>query len=117
MDIETIVMLIVAAAAAVMAGVGLYIARKPATVGAILDATEDGLSDIERAAGAAKEYVLAAEQLWQTGRLEKESRLYFVVQRLSAAFPDIAESTLEDSVEAAVAWMKMAEGKLVGSEG
>ena len=117
MDVETIVMLIVAAAAAVMAGVGLYIARKPATVGAILDATEDGLSDIERAAGAAKEYVLAAEQLWKTGRLDKENRLYFAVERLAKLFPEIPAETLEDSVEAAVAWMKMSEGKLVGREG
>ncbi len=111
MDVETIVMLIVAAAAAVMAGVGLYIARKPATVGGVLESTSDAISDIEIAAGAAKEYVLAAEQLWKTGRIEKGDRLDWVLDRLSEAFPSIPEKTLRDSVEAGVMWLKMGMGE------
>ena len=111
MDVETIVMLIVAAAAAVMAGVGLYIARKPATIGGVLESTSDVISDIEIAAGAAKEYVLAAEQLWKTGRIEKGDRLDWVLDRLSDAFPAIPEETLRDSVEAAVTWLKMGMGE------
>ncbi len=111
MDVETTVMLIVAAAAAVMAGVGLYIARKPATIGGVLESTSDAISDIEIAAGAAKEYVLAAEQLWKTGRIEKGDRLDWVLDRLSEAFPSIPEKTLRDSVEAGVMWLKMGMGE------
>jgi hypothetical protein len=111
MDMETIVMLVVAASALIMAGVGLYIAGKPATIGGVLESTSDAISDIEIAAGAAKEYVLAAEQLWKTGRIEKGDRLDWVLDRLSDAFPAIPEETLRDSVEAAVTWLKMGMGE------
>lgn len=117
MDIETIVLLVVSAAALVMAGVGIYAVGKPTNVTGVLEATNTALTDIERTAGAAKEYVLAAEQLWKTGRLEKGNRLYFAVERLVKLFPEIPAETLEDSVEAAVAWMKMSEGKLLKSVG
>ena len=116
MNMETIVLLLVGLSALALAVVGIVVVRKePVTIGTILDATEGGLTDIERAAGAAKKYVLAAEQLWQTGRMDKDNRLYFVVSKLKAVFPDIAEETLEDSVEAAVAWMKLGEGRLISS--
>lgn len=113
MDIQTVVMLLVGVAAIALAVVGIIFVRKePVSVAGVLTSTVEAVTDIEKAAGAAKEYVLAAEQLWQTGRLDKESRLYFVVTRLKKLFPDIPESTLEDSVEAAVAWIKMTEGRL-----
>lgn len=111
MDIETIVLLVVSAAALVMAGTGIYIARKPATVSGVLESASKALSDIETAAGAAKEYVAAAEQLWKTGKIEKGDRLDWVLDRLSDAFPAIPEKTLRDSVEAAVTWLKMGIGE------
>lgn len=116
MDAELIVMLVIGAAALVMAGVGIYTVGKPTNVTGVLEATTAALSDIERVSGAAREYVLAAEQLWQTGRLEKSNRLYFAVSKLALLFPDMPQSTLEESVEAAVAWVKMAEGKLITKE-
>lgn len=112
MEIETIVMLVVGAAAFVLAGVGVYVARKPTNITSTLDLAESTFADIERAAEAARQYVLAAEQLWLTGRLDKDNRLYWVVNKLQAVFPDISADTLEDTVEAAVAWIKMTEGKL-----
>lgn len=111
MDYETIVLLIVGASALIMAGVGVYIAGKPANVGGVLESTSDAISDIEIAAGAAREYVLAAEQLWKTGRIEKGGRLDWVLDRLSEAFPSIPEKTLRDSVEAGVMWLKMGMGE------
>lgn len=107
MDMQTIVLLIVAAAALIMAGVGLYSVRRPLSVPGVLGATGDALSDIETAAGAAREYVLAAEQMWVSGRIDKESRLNYVLDRLVTAFPGIPKITLIDSIEAAVAWMKL----------
>ena len=111
MDMETIVLLIVGASALVMAGVGVYIAGKPANVGGMLESTGAALTGIETAAGAAKEYVAAAEQLWKTGKLAKGDRLDWVLDRLSDAFPAIPEETLRDSVEAAVTWLKMGMGE------
>ena len=113
MDIQNIIVGLVALAGFAMAGAVIYSARRPASVAAVLDATEGGLTDIEKAAGAAKEYVLAAEQLWATGRLDKENRLYFVVGKLQHLFPDMSEETIDDSIEAAVAWMKTLERKVI----
>lgn len=108
MDIETIVLLIVGVAATALSVVGIIFLRKePVSVAGVLESTSDALTDIETAAGAAREYVLAAEQLWKTGRLSADSRLSFVIGRLHQAFPSMSSETLEDSVEAAVAWMKL----------
>lgn len=113
MEIETIVLLLVGISAVVLAVVSVLVVRKqPATVTGVIEAAQEALTDIERVAGAAMEYVLAAEQLWSTGRLAKDSRFGFVVTRLKGLFPEISEETIEDSIEAAVAWMKMAESKL-----
>lgn len=65
------------------------------------------LSGMERAVKTAQAYVLAAEQLWQSGKLNKESRFAYVLERLEAAFPGVDEEILTDSIEAAVAWMKL----------
>lgn len=111
MDMETIVLLIVGASALIMAGVGVYIAGKPTNVGGMLESTGAALTGIETAAGAAKEYVAAAEQLWKTGKIAKGDRLDWVLDRLSDAFPAIPEETLRDSVEAAVTWLKMGMGE------
>lgn len=111
MDYETIVLLIVGAAALVMVGGGVYIAGKPTNVGGMLESTGAALTDIETAAGAAREYVAAAEQLWKTGKIAKGDRLDWVLDRLSEAFPSIPEKTLRDSVEAGVMWLKMGMGE------
>lgn len=113
MDIQNTILGLVALAGFAMAGAVIYSARKPATVSGVLEATGAALTDIEKAAGAAKEYVLAAEQLWATGNLPADSKLDWVLQRLGSAFPEISAQTKRDSVEAAVAWMKTLEGRLI----
>lgn len=115
MDEMLILGLVVAVAAAVMAGLAFWRAGTAPGVTSLLEAMEEGLTDIETAAGAAREYVLAAEQLWETGRLDKDNRLIWVLERLQGAFPSIADETLIDSIEAAVAWMKLGEKKIAPS--
>lgn len=107
MNYETILALVMTLVAVGLAGFAFYRSGKTPTVTTVLEGVSQGLSDIEWAAGAAREYVLAAEQLWQTGRLDKESRLVWVLERLRAAFPEISEETLRNSIESAVAWMKL----------
>lgn len=75
-----------------------------------IETVTDALSDIELAAGAAKQWVLAAEQLWVTGKLEKDARFEYVLDKLQDIYPGIDEDTLTGSIEAAVRWAKMLSG-------
>ncbi len=111
MDYAQIVLVIVGLAAVVMAGTGIYIAKKPATVTSVLAETSAALTDIQTAAGAAKEYVAAAEQLWKSGQIQAGDRFDFVLSRLVETFPSIPRQTLEDSIEAGVTWLKMGLGE------
>lgn len=111
---EWIVTLVLALGAAVLAGFAFWRSGKAPTVQEALEAVSLQLTDIERATKSAREYVLAAEQLWSTGRLDKEGRLLWVLVRLRAAFPGISEEVLTDSIESAVAWMKLAMGEKAG---
>lgn len=78
----------------------------------LIEGIASELTDFQTALGEAKGLVLAAEQLWKTGRLTKDTRFTWVYERLQSAFPDLAEDTLIASVESAVAWIK-----LVGDKG
>jgi hypothetical protein len=109
-SIATIIVAVVAIAVAVFSAI-----RSNQTI--TVETVTDMLSDIEIAAGAAKEWVLAAEQLWLTGQLEKDARFHFVLHQLKAIYPDIDDNTLEGSIEAAVAWLHMLRGRKVGLEG
>lgn len=111
MDIGVILMGVLSLAAAVLAGFAFWRSGKTPTVETALESVSAGLSDIETAAGAAKEYVAAAEQLWKTGRLDKEGRLGYALGRLAKAYPWIPEETLIDSLEAGVTWLHLAEAK------
>lgn len=68
------------------------------------------ISDIELAAAAAREWVLAAQQLYETGKLDREQRFEWVLFRLQATFPELTEDTLAGGIEAAVQWMKVLSG-------
>ena len=69
------------------------------------------LTDLQDAVAEARELVLAAEQLYQTGRLPKDKRFTWVYNRLKANLPDLSEDTLATAVEAAVAWLKLLNGR------
>ena len=106
MELETILTFAVAIVALV---VSLFIAtRNGGTV--TVEAVTETLSDIELAAGAGREWVLAAEQLYETGVLAKDERYAYVLARLQEIYPGIDDDTLQGSIEAAVRWMKLLRG-------
>jgi hypothetical protein len=82
-----------------------------------VEAVTETLSDIETAAGAAREWVLAAEQLRKTGVLTKDERYSYVLRRLQDIYPGIDDDTLQGSIEAAVRWMKLLQGSGALSQG
>jgi hypothetical protein len=82
-----------------------------------VEAVTETLSDIETAAGAAREWVLAAEQLWKTGVLTKDERYEYVLRKLQEIYPGIDDDTLQGSIEAAVRWMKLLQGNGALSQG
>lgn len=59
------------------------------------------------AAETAEVLVSAAEQLWLSGKLPKEGRFPYVLNRLVAEFPAINQQQLEATIEAAVYWLKV----------
>lgn len=69
------------------------------------------LTELQDAVAEARELVLAAEQLYQTGRLPKDRRFTWVYNRLKATLPELSEDTLATSVEAAVAGLKLLNGR------
>lgn len=104
---EVFVTLGLALAAVALAGVAFWRTGNAPSVDEALSEVMGQLSGMERAVKTAQAYVLAAEQLWQSGKLAKESRFTWVLERLEAAFPAVDEEVLTDSIEAAVAWMKL----------
>lgn len=106
LDMTTLLTIIVAVVAIALA---VFTAIRSETA-ITIEGVTDTLSDIEMAAGAAREWVLAAEQLWETGRLEKDERFLFVLQKLQEIYPGIDAGTLEGSIEAAVRWAKLLRG-------
>jgi hypothetical protein len=113
-SMEWIVTLVLALAAVVLAGVAFWRSGRTPKVPDALEAVSAQLTDIEKATKSAREYVLAAEQLWKTGRLAKESRFSWVLQKLRTALPGISEEVLTDSIESGVAWLKLALGEKAG---
>ena len=115
MDAELIVMLVIGAAALVMAG-GIYTVGKPTNVTGVLEATTAALSDIECVRCGTGICTCRRATLADGTVGEIESVCILRCQSLPLLFPDMPQSTLEESVEAAVAWVKMAEGKLITKE-
>jgi hypothetical protein len=68
---------------------------------------DSAASDIERAAGTAREIVMAAEQLWVTGKLAKSARRDWALAQLKEFFPGMDDETLIKSIEASVQWLRI----------
>lgn len=68
----------------------------------------EALDQIGQAAILARELVAAAEQLWLTGRLPRDERLDYVMDKLALYFPDLDRQQVYPLVEAAVYWLKRA---------
>lgn len=68
----------------------------------------EAVGQIGEAAILARELVAAAEQLWLTGRLPRDERLDYVMDKLALYFPDLDRQQVYPLVEAAVYWLKRA---------
>jgi hypothetical protein len=92
----------------VTVGLLLYVVvRKPP---ASIDEAQAQLSEVVEAARA---YVMAAEQLWRTGKLPKEQRFEYAARQLIAQFNlDVEQVTA--LVESAVYWLKLAVAQQAG---
>lgn len=113
MDIGLITMWAVTVLAIVLACVALFKAAKSPNVNGVFEELVSSTTGIEQAAASAREYVLAAQQLWESGRIPRigsgdvDPRFEWVFERLQRYFPELSEDELEASIEASVRWMKM----------
>lgn len=64
----------------------------------------------------ASDAVAAAEQLWQSGQIEKGERLDAAYAWLKPYFPNLPKETLVMSIEAAVFWLKQGLGQVTTSD-
>lgn len=74
----------------------------------VLAEVGEAVGQIGEAAILARELVAAAEQLWLTGRLPRDERLDYVMDKLALYFPDLDRQQVYPLVEAAVYWLKRA---------
>ena len=65
----------------VVAGMIALWVRKPPVSAA------EALAEVQEATEITRQFVAAAEQLWQTGRLARDSRFDYVVARLAERYP------------------------------
>jgi len=88
----------------VVAGIIALWLRKPPTTAA------EALAEVQEATEVTRQFVAAAEQLWQTGRLARDERFEYVVERLAERYPGMDVNQAAATIEAAVYWLKAATG-------
>lgn len=68
--------------------------------------TIEGITDAITVAGdiweEAQEWVTAAEQLWESGKLPKNGRFDYVFSRLKERYPDVDSDMIRAAIEAGV---------------
>ncbi|HXF60307.1 MAG TPA: hypothetical protein VNK95_01740 [Caldilineaceae bacterium] len=89
---------------AVLAALAFLVARR--TEGGESSAV-DVAGEMVRAATVARELVAAAEQLYLTGKLPRDERFDYAVDRLGELFPNIEPNQLVALVEAAVYFLRL----------
>jgi hypothetical protein len=92
----------------VTVGLLLYVVvrKPPASIG-------EAQAQLSEAVEAARAYVMAAEQLWRTGKLPKEQRFEYAARQLIAQGNlDVEQVTA--LVESAVYWLKLAVAQQTG---
>lgn len=104
MDIVTIVGWVIAAAAVVAA---VYFR----VTGQVTE--KDFLARIAAAQVVAQGAVEAAEQLWQTGQIERDYRFDWAAARIRSVVPDVTDDQLEMLIESAVYLIKRGVNELV----
>lgn len=84
----------------VVAGmIALWLRKRPASAA-------EALAEVQEATEVTRQFVAAAEQLWQTGRLERDERFDYVVARLAERYPGMDTNQAAATIEAAVYWLK-----------
>lgn len=84
---------------AVVGVVLLWLRKPPATAA-------DALAEVQEMVEFARQTVMAAEQLWQSGRLPRDGRFDWATAQLMARFPNLDQAQLTATIEAAVFWLK-----------
>lgn len=102
MQITGEIMAYVTAAVAALILAVVWLRRKPS-------GAEQAHSDAVDAAGLAHTVVMAAEQLWRTGRLPADERFAYAMSVLAAQFPSLDTDVLRATIEAGVYWMRSAQ--------
>lgn len=67
---------------------------------------EEAMGSFQEVAELAKTAVLAAEQLWLSGKLPKDERFAYAMELLSKEFPMLDMEQVSASIEAGVYWLK-----------
>lgn len=81
----------------------VIVRKPPATVG-------EAQAQLTEVMEAARAYVMAAEQLWRTGKLPTEQRFEYAAQQLDAQF-NLDADQVKALIESAVYWLKLAMAK------
>ena len=77
----------------------VWVRTRPQTV-------EEAMGSFQEVAELAKTAVLAAEQLWLSGKLPKDERFAYAMELLSKEFPMLDMEQVSASIEAGVYWLK-----------
>lgn len=93
---------LVALLAIVIAAVALYQARQPLTVANVSGALQKGTETASELTEVALVAVRASEQLWRTGRIQRDQRLTKALNYTRQWFPDLNDETLLTALESAV---------------
>ena len=94
----------------VVAGMIALWLRKPPTSAA------EALAEVQEATEVTRQFVAAAEQLWQTGRLQRDERFDYVVARLAERYPGMDTNQAAATIEAAVYWLKSGLAQIQAAE-
>jgi hypothetical protein len=75
----------------------------------------ESVADVAQLAAAAapviRDLVAGAEQLWRTGKLDKDGRLDWVFDQVETLYPELDDDVILSLIEGAVYWLKpMVEG-------
>lgn len=113
MEPTTLICLILAVL--VGAGVAYWMLRRDAGQGQTPSAF-DYLARIQEAISVAEALVAAAEQLSETGQIERDARFNYVYSRLHSLFPGLSEDLLVGIIEGAV-WVVTKGAELLEADG
>ena len=103
---EMMAYIVAAVAALILAFV--WLRRRPS-------GAEQARADAVDAATMSYTIVMAAEQLWRTGKLPADERFAYAMSMLAAQFPSLDTEVLRATIEAGVYWLHSAHDAVGGA--